>query len=543
MAAIDTRPLVTVCGATGAQGSSVAQYLLRDGGYRVRVLTRNVDSEKSQALKQQGAEVFRCDLGEIDQVTAALDGAYAVFGLTNFWEHGEETEVRQGKNLADVAKTCRIEHFIWSSCPQIDDIGAPRHWVSKVWVENIFMRLGIAFFPVKRVSDDSLILDWFIHSDTHIPSFSVEELGAWFLVALKGPETWIGKQMKVCSDIINPRDCAAKLSDALEVKVGLKEVNADAFEASRPHVPDDAWLNFSKGVAVLLSGSVSIWASFVDSFMDFLSTVIVIWTTYVCPALSLVLKGREIKGGRSIVCAPIYKFRITIPHSSKATGKQRMEPLGVVIFSVFMIAMFLQVGVEGCKRLLSGSREEFSLDKTTIAIMVVTIATKTVAWLLSAQIKSNGVQALAQDNKNDVFFTTFSVIFPGLAGATNLPWLDPLGGIILSLYIIIEWTETLMLNFRQLSGRAADPDEYQRMLYLITRFTTPQVSYLEVYHAGTELICEADVQFPKQTSFEEVHNVSEAIQVALECLEDVNRAYIHADFTVLNPASHVRRIS
>ncbi|KAG9111787.1 hypothetical protein FRC07_008024, partial [Ceratobasidium sp. 392] len=35
----------------------------------------------------------------------------------------------------------------------------------------------------------------------------------------------------------------------------------------------------AKGAAVLLSGSVSIWASFVDSFMDFLSTVIVIWTS------------------------------------------------------------------------------------------------------------------------------------------------------------------------------------------------------------------------------------------------------------------------
>ncbi|EUC58524.1 cation efflux family protein, partial [Rhizoctonia solani AG-3 Rhs1AP] len=225
------------------------------------------------------------------------------------------------------------------------------------------------------------------------------------------------------------------------------------------------------------------------------------------------------------------------------TGKQRMEPLGVVIFSVFMIAMFLQVGVEGIKRLVSGANEEFALDRTTIIIMAVTIATKTVAWQLSARIKSNGVQALAQDNKNDVFFTTFSVIFPGVASATHLPWLDPLGGIILSLYIIIEWTKTLMTNFRQLSGRAADPDEYRRMLYLITRFTTPKVSYLEVYHAGTELVCEADVQFPKETSFEEVHNVAEAIQVALECLEDVNRAYIHADFTVLNPASHVRRIS
>lgn len=277
-----------------------------------------------------------------------------------------------------------------------------------------------------------------------------------------------------------------------------------------------------KGVAVLLSGSVSIWASFVDSFMDFLSTVIVIWTTYV-------ISSSKRKGNQGERKYP--------------TGKQRMEPLGVVIFSVFMIAMFLQVGVEGIKRLVSGANEEFILDQTTIVIMAVTIATKTVAWQLSARIKSNGVQALAQDNKNDVFFTTFSVIFPGVASLTNLPWLDPLGGIILSLYIIIEWTETLMTNFRQLSGRAADPDEYRRMLYLITRFTTPQVSYLEVYHAGTELICEADVQFPKETSFEDVHNVAEAIQVALECLEDVNRAYIHADFTVLNPASHVRRIS
>ncbi|KAG8753541.1 hypothetical protein FRC12_011504 [Ceratobasidium sp. 428] len=110
--------------------------------------------------------------------------------------------------------------------------------------------------------------------------------------------------------------------------------------------------------------------------------------------------------------------------------------------------------------------------------------------------------------------------------ALELPWLDPLGGVLLSLYIIVEWTETLMLNFRQLSGREADLDEYRRMLYLITRFKMPKVSYLEVYHAGTELICEADLQFPKETPFEVVHNVSEAIQVALECLEDVNRAYM-----------------
>ncbi|KAF8749637.1 Cation efflux family [Rhizoctonia solani] len=306
-------------------------------------------------------------------------------------------------------------------------------------------------------------------------------------------------------------------------------------------------LFLGKGVAVLLSGSVSIWASFVDSFMV---------------SLSLVLKGREIKGGRRFVFQLIETPGAEIGRSAVSNRETKNGAIGsrhiLWFVGVLDLHNYLLVstpstytsdilnfvtGVEGCKRLLSGSREEFSLDKTTIAIMVVTIATKTVAWLLSAQIKSNGVQALAQDNKNDVFFTTFSVIFPGLAGATNLPWLDPLGGIILSLYIIIEWTETLMLNFRQLSGRAADPDEYQRMLYLITRFTTLKYPISKCTTQAQNSSARPTSSSHKQTSFEEVHNVSEAIQVALECLEDVNRAYIHADFTVLNPASHVRRIS
>ncbi|KAJ1300308.1 hypothetical protein OPQ81_005130 [Rhizoctonia solani] len=257
MSTVTERPLVAVCGATGAQGSSVAQYLLRDGGYKVRVLTRDPTGEKAQALKQQGAEVVRCDFASREQVTAALTGAYAVFGLTNFWEHGAEAEVKQGKNLADAAKSCGVKHFLWSSCPHVDG-EAPRHWESKFEVEKYLHGLGVPttvifpsfyfqniwmFFPLKRLSDGSLILDWFFPSDVRIPSFSVEDLGAWFMIALRNPGTWIGKQMKLCSEIITPRGYAAKLSNGLNTKVTLKEVSLPEFEALRPHVPIDVWLN------------------------------------------------------------------------------------------------------------------------------------------------------------------------------------------------------------------------------------------------------------------------------------------------------------
>jgi len=68
---------------------------------------------------------------------------------------------------------------------------------------------------------------------------------------------------------------------------------------------------------VLSSSSVSLVASFVDAFLDFISTLIIF--------ISSVAMGR--KGDR-------HKY---------PAGKKRFEPLGVLVFSVTMIASFVQV--------------------------------------------------------------------------------------------------------------------------------------------------------------------------------------------------------
>ncbi|CAE6497571.1 unnamed protein product [Rhizoctonia solani] len=249
-------PLVVVCGATGAQGSSVVDYLLRDGGYRVRAVTRNPNSSAAQDLKNRGAEVVMCDLGSLEQVTLALESAYAVYGVTNFWEHGEEAEIQQGKNLADAAKACGVRHFIWPSLPHVPV--KPRHWESKITVEKYLGEIGVPttalltpfFFeniyrvlPVKKLPDDTLCLDWFWPSDTLIPSFAAEDIGAWALVILKNPKVWIGQRLGICVQKLTPRDYAAALTEALGVKVTLWEVSEAQFDAVRPYVPDDLWLN------------------------------------------------------------------------------------------------------------------------------------------------------------------------------------------------------------------------------------------------------------------------------------------------------------
>lgn len=76
-----------------------------------------------------------------------------------------------------------------------------------------------------------------------------------------------------------------------------------------------------KIAVVLLSNSMSLVASTVDSAMDLLSTMIIFGT-------SRVIEHRS------------WKSQYEWP-----TGKRRLEPVGVVAFSVFMIAAFFQVSV------------------------------------------------------------------------------------------------------------------------------------------------------------------------------------------------------
>lgn len=52
--------LITVCGATGQLGGSVARRMLNEG-WKVRVVTRNLDGKAAQALEAQGAEIVTAD--------------------------------------------------------------------------------------------------------------------------------------------------------------------------------------------------------------------------------------------------------------------------------------------------------------------------------------------------------------------------------------------------------------------------------------------------------------------------------------------------
>ncbi|KAJ9643102.1 hypothetical protein H2199_004626 [Coniosporium tulheliwenetii] len=272
-----------------------------------------------------------------------------------------------------------------------------------------------------------------------------------------------------------------------------------------------------KIIVAVLTDSLSVLASLVDAALDFLSTAIV-WTTT-----------------RLISRRDQYSYPV---------GRRRLEPIGVLVFSVIMITSFFQVALEGINRLRSsGDHTLVRLTIPAIAIMASTVVIKFLCWLWCRFIKNSSVQALAQDAMTDVVFNIFSIIFPLIGYYAKVWWLDPLGGILLSIYVILNWSRTSSTHIRNLTGAAASADERNVLLYLTMRFakTIKQIQGLQAYHAGDKLNVEVDIVLDENTSLRDSHDLGESLQYVLESVPMVDRAFVHLDYAGWNLPSHMQQ--
>jgi hypothetical protein len=63
------------------------------------------------------------NLDDVESLKSAFDGAYGVYGVTNYWEMFDvPREIRQGKNIADAAKAKGVQHTVWSTLDPVSDL-------------------------------------------------------------------------------------------------------------------------------------------------------------------------------------------------------------------------------------------------------------------------------------------------------------------------------------------------------------------------------------------------------------------------------------
>src|ERR1700726_1200895 len=107
----NSKPLVTVVGALSKQGRSAAHSLLQSGRYRVRALTRRVDSPEAQSLAREGAKLVNVPLevGHKNNLVNAFRGSQGVFlmtpGIAPPATHEVELGRQQAKSQEKTAET------------------------------------------------------------------------------------------------------------------------------------------------------------------------------------------------------------------------------------------------------------------------------------------------------------------------------------------------------------------------------------------------------------------------------------------------------
>ncbi|KAE8448497.1 hypothetical protein EG329_009378 [Mollisiaceae sp. DMI_Dod_QoI] len=273
----------------------------------------------------------------------------------------------------------------------------------------------------------------------------------------------------------------------------------------------------AKGIAALSSSSLSLIASLADSALDLLCTAI-IFTTH------------KVVGWR------ISRLRRKFP-----VGRRRLEPLGILVFSIIMIISFVQILQESVQKLMSkGPHKATQLPPMAIAALAATIGLKGTIGLGCMKIKTTQVQALAQDCKTDVIFNSLSLIFPAIGHAADIWWLDPAGAGLLSLFIIWDWGCTCFENVFRLTGLAVDDRVLSKLTFLAYRFSPLVDGYksIQAYHAGDGVWVEVDILLDEKTPLEVAHDIAETLQYCCEGLPEVDRAFITCDYTTWGPTGH-----
>lgn len=241
-------PTIAVVGATGSQGGSVVRYLKQKGPFKVRALLREGSSYDGPA-----DEAVVGNLDDVHSMTGALEGAYGVFVVTNFWQEGTN-EIAQAENAIQAARTAGVSHFVWSSLPNVEAISSGKwtvpHFTDKAKADAIVATAGFPKFTITQpafyfenfVRDmaptdlDGGAKGWVIPIDPDarvIHMATISEYGRLVAAAFSHPEAANGQTLSMAAGLYSFNDIAAAFSEGGE-KHSVTQAPLETYENFYP---------------------------------------------------------------------------------------------------------------------------------------------------------------------------------------------------------------------------------------------------------------------------------------------------------------------
>ncbi|KAL8686045.1 MAG: hypothetical protein Q9218_007387 [Villophora microphyllina] len=284
--------------------------------------------------------------------------------------------------------------------------------------------------------------------------------------------------------------------------------------------------------AAVYSGSLSLFTTMADAVFDPMSNI------------TLIICNRAVK---------------KVDPRRFPSGKARIETAGNIVFCFLMTAVSFILIVLSCMEIAEGNPAPRSCvplpennncaplktkDFHLASVIVVSIAfcTKLALFCYCWALRSvySQIHILWADHRNDMFINGVGIL-TSVGGSYLRWWIDPMGAILLSLLISTLWLRTAYSEFLLLIGVTADTSLQQWITYISMTHAPDMIKQLDTvraYHSGPRIIVEVDVVMDAAETLRATHDVAEALQVKLESLPDVERAYVHIDFETSHKPEH-----
>ncbi|KAK3351543.1 cation efflux family-domain-containing protein [Neurospora tetraspora] len=268
--------------------------------------------------------------------------------------------------------------------------------------------------------------------------------------------------------------------------------------------------------AAISSGSLSLFTTMADAIFDPLSNV------------TLIFSNRAVN---------------RVDPNRFPSGKARLETVGNITFCFIMSAVSVVLIAFSAQELGQHHKGDGTKDfhLPSVIAVCVAFATKFSLFLYTWSLKDkySQVRILWQDHRNDLLVNGFGIL-TSVGGAKLVWWLDPAGAILLSVIISVIWLRTAFTEFLLLVGVTASVEIQQLITYVCVTHSPliKQIDTVRAYHSGPRLIAEVDVVMDPDASLRETHDVAEELQMKLESLPDVERAYVHVDYETTHKPEH-----
>uniref|UniRef100_A0A0M3ICD7 ZT_dimer domain-containing protein n=2 Tax=Ascaris TaxID=6251 RepID=A0A0M3ICD7_ASCLU len=262
-------------------------------------------------------------------------------------------------------------------------------------------------------------------------------------------------------------------------------------------------LLFSNATASVLSGSLSIISTFIDSLADTTSGILIMLSSW------------AIKNTNTF---------------NYPRGRTRLELVAVLVCSTIMGIANVMMIMQSIQSILNQTVHP-DANLPTVALILGACTLKIILLLVCYRHGTPSSRILALDQRNDILTSTVA-----LCGAYigDKYWLyaDPIGAICICTFIAISWFRNAFDSVPNMVGKRAQQENLSRIIRICVDHDThiKCLDHVMVYHTGPEAIVEVHIVLDEQLPLRIAHDIIESLTKKLSALPFVERAFVHGDY-------------